>query len=256
MDIGTAKPSGAERDEVRYHMIDVADPSETFTAGRYQRQARQVVEASSGVPLIVVGGSGLYFRALVDELVFPPHDEGVRRSVEAMTEAARRAELLELDPKAAGHVDLHNPRRVARALEIALLTGDGPSDRPSGMGTYQARYRFRAVGLDAGSRSAGRIEDRLQHMVRAGLVEEVAALTDRLGRTASSAVGYRQLLRVVRGEVGLREGLEQARRATVALARRQRTFFGRDPRISWLPWSDDPEARVLAAREALLPVLR
>ena len=251
MDIGTAKPTTEERNEATYHLIDVVDPEETFTVAEYQRLGSSVLARSDGT-IVVVGGSGLHFRSLVDELSFPPHDPETRQSIESMSAAERRAELLRLDPRAAEHIDLGNERRVIRALEVAKLTGEGPSSRPNGMKRYDEHLPFRAVGIDPGDALPTRIALRLEEMLAAGLVAEVESLSDRLGRTASQAVGYRQLLPVVQGRRSLEDGVAATRQASMRLARQQRTFFRRDPRIHWLGWDESDSTRLDAARESLV----
>ena len=255
MDIGSAKPSPSLQARVRHHMIDVVDPEEHFTAAAFQRRAREVI-ADSVSPLVLCGGSGLYFRAVVDPLTFAPRDGAVRTAVNSLPLEVASVRLLDADPEAAEHVNMANPRRVARALEILEITGLTPSVRAQDPLRVQVReYRpmipFQAVGLDPGEEMKGRVSARLRAMRREGVLDEVAALADRMGPTASQAVGYRQLLAVVRGEVEEQEGFRQVERATMALAKRQRTFFRRDPRIEWLPWSSDPQVLVERAWEAL-----
>ncbi len=255
MDIGTAKPSAPMQARVRHHLIDVVDPDETFTAAECQRRARQVI-ATSAVPLILCGGSGLHFRAVVDPFTFPPADAAVRAAVNRLSSEIARDRLLAADPQAGLHLDLANPRRVARALEILGLTGDTPSRRAEDPLRIQVReYRpmipFRAVGLDPGEEMGRRVSARLKAMRTNGFLEEVAALADRMGATAAQAVGYRQLLAVVRGEIDEEEGFRQVEQATLALAKRQRTFFRRDPRIEWLAWSKDPDQLLEQAKEVL-----
>lgn len=250
MDIGTAKPSAEEQAEIRHHMIDVVSPRRDYTVAEFQRAGRRVMEHARArrLPLVMVGGSGLYFRALVDPLVFPPTDPALRAELEPMPHEALVTELLNADSGAADHVDLANPRRVRRAVEVLRLGGGAPSARASRETAAQVRsYRplapFLAVGLDPGDGLADRIERRAERMMRSGLLEEVAALEGRMGRNASRAVGYRQLVPVVRGELDPERGKEDTIRATLALARRQRTYFGKDPRIRWLRWDDDPAIR-------------
>ncbi len=255
MDIGTAKPSGEERARVRHHMVDVADPEEEYTVARFQRDARRVI-AAAGRPVIVVGGSGLHFRAVVDPMRFPPHDSEVRRRLEALDPDALTRRLLAADPAAGDHVDLANPRRVVRAVEILELTGETPSVRAAtaeaqNLRDYVAELEVRAVGIDPGPELEARVRRRLAAMREAGLLAEVEELAPRLGRTASQAVGYKQLLPVVAGDVDVEVGFARAEAATLALARRQRTFFRRDPRIRWLPWSPDLDTMVAQAAEAL-----
>jgi tRNA dimethylallyltransferase len=256
MDIGTAKPTRAEQARIPHAMIDLAEPEDEYTAAEFQREGRRVL-AESGGPAVVVGGSGLHFRALVDPLEFAPHDRSVRAAVDLLGPVAARAELLAADPAAGRHLDLANPRRVGRAVEILRITGLTPSARAGGAGRraveeYRPLLAFRAFGLDPGERLPGRVADRLAGMREAGLLEEVRSLASRLGRTAAQAVGYRQLLPVATGHLAAETGFAAAERATLALARRQRTFFRRDPRIAWLDWSADPfelAERILAGRE-------
>jgi tRNA dimethylallyltransferase len=225
-------------------MIDVAEPAHEYTVAQFQLEARRHLGRG---PVIVAGGSGLHFRAVVDPLTFPPHDPALRAELEALPaeEAVRR--LVEVDPGALAVVDLANPRRVVRALEVVRLTGETPSARAAAPGraaveAYQPLWPVVAVGLDPGEALVDRVTDRLRAMRAAGLVEEVAGLAGRMGRTASQAVGYRQLLGVVAGTIGEDAGFAAAELATLALVRRQRTFFRRDPRITWL----DPSAPDLA----------
>ena len=257
MDVGTAKPTPEQRARVRHHLIDLADPAVSFSVAEFQQEGRRVLAdlARRGVPALVVGGSGLHFRALVDPLKFPPHDPAVRREVEALGPGEAAEALLAADSSAGEHVDLANPRRVARALEIHRLTGLTPSSRSAGAGAaavreYRALFPVVAVGSDPGEPLPGRVEARLDAMLAAGLLDEVRRLAPFLGLTAAQAVGYKQLLPVVRGEASLAEGRARAVSATRALAGRQRTFFRRDPRLRWLEWHDDPGQRAAAARAA------
>lgn len=258
MDIGSAKPSLADRTRIPHHMLDLVPPETDYTVAEFQAEGRRVMEEAQdrGVPLVLAGGSGLYFRALVDPLEFHSFDPEVRRRVDEMSDEGVRAELLVADPDAPGYIDLANSRRVRRALEVIRMGGPPPSRRSGGEAAQQVRdYRGGApaltLGLDPGPALAGRVKSRLAGMVREGLLEEVAGLDGRLGRNASQAVGYKQLLPVVRGEVPLEEGLRRAESATLGLARRQRTFFRRDPRIQWLSWEDDPGRMCRAVRRLL-----
>ena len=257
MDIGTAKPTAEQRVLVPHHLIDLADPAEAFSVAEFQREGRRVLAdlARRGAPALVVGGSGLHFRALVDPLEFPPHDPAVRKAVEALAPAEAVAALLAADPRAGEHLDLANPRRVARALEVHRITGLTPSTRWEGeqaaaVREYRALLPVVALGTDPGDQLPARVDARLGVMLAAGLLEEVRRLAPRLGRTAAQAVGYKELLPVVRGEISPEEGRARAVSATRALAGRQRTFFRRDPRIRWLEWHDDPARRAAAARAA------
>ncbi len=255
MDVGTAKPTADQRARVRHHLIDLASPAAAYSVAEFQRAGRTVLAdlAERRVPTLIVGGSGLHFRALVDPLEFPPHAPKVRREVEAMAPGAAVAVLLAADASAAACVDLANPRRVARALEIYRLTGLTPSaraasDTAAAVRAYRSLVPVVAVGFDPGEALRARVEARFGAMLGAGLVEEVRRLAPVLGATACQAVGYKELLPVVRGEATLEEGRSRAVAATWALAGRQRTFFRRDPRIRWQEWDDVPARRAAAAR--------
>jgi tRNA dimethylallyltransferase len=258
LNIGTAKVDAATAARVPHHLIDLAEPHESFSVAQFQHAGRTRIaelEARSTIP-IIAGGSGLHFRALMDPLDFPPTDAALRTELEATDPAALIGELLLADPDADRRVDLANPRRVLRAVEILRLTGATPSQRAEtehaqAVRSYEPLIGFRAIGLDPGERLAARVIARFDAMLTDGLLGEVEDLADQLGPTARQAVGYKELLGVVGGEYDLEEGRNRAIQATLALAKRQRTFFRRDPRIRWLPWHDDAEQRVSAAFAAI-----
>ena len=248
MDIGTAKPTLIERRGVEHHLIDVADPEEEFTVAQYRRLGREVIEEAA-VPLIITGGSGLHFRALVDPMSFAPTDDELRADLEERSLDELAARLLEADPGAGSHVDLANKRRVVRALEIVELTGETPSQRAHSaeaedLRRYVPDVEFTAVGVDPGGTLDERVESRLAEMRQGGLLEEVAKLEHRLGRTARSAVGYREILEHLAGRISLDEAFDAIGQNTRRLARKQRTWFQRDPRIRWIPWMEDTADRV------------
>jgi tRNA dimethylallyltransferase len=250
MDIGTAKPDRVLRAEVPHHMIDLCDPEDEFSVAEFQDAGRRVMAAvrERRQRVVIAGGSGLHFRSLVDPLEFPPTDPEVRAALEQTASADLSVELLAADPSAGSHVDLANPRRVMRAVEVLRLTGRLPSERAAtesaaAVRSYEPRHPFVGVGLDPGDALRSRVEARLDAMLAAGLMDEVTRLAPRLGLTAAQAVGYKQLLPVVTGAVDLAEARDIAVAATLALAKRQRTFFRRDPRIDWLTWDDDPAVR-------------
>lgn len=253
MDIGTAKPSADEQARVPHFMIDVVEPDHEYTVAEFQREGRAAMESTE---CLIAGGSGLHFRSLVDPLEFPASDPAIRADVDALAAEEAVEELLRADPDAGDHVDLANPRRVQRAVEIVRLGAGTPSERatsPSALAVvkYESRIPVTAIGVDPGERLGARIEARFDQMLAVGLLDEVEALTGRLGRNASQAVGYKELAPVVAGEIALEEGRQAALRATASLAKRQRTFFSRDPRIQWVEWSDDPDDRYAAARTLL-----
>lgn len=252
MDIGTAKPDAAARARFGYHLIDLVDPEEELTVAEYQRHGDVVLDRSPERPVILAGGSGLHLRALVDPLEFPPTDDELRAFLEELSPRQLIDELLEADPEAGDVVDLANPRRVLRAVEVYRLTGATPTSRAGAdaavaVREYAPARPFVGIGVDPGPDLPERIERRFDAMLDKGLLDEVASLAGRLSRTARQAVGYQQLLPVVGGETSLGDARAQAIQATTALAKRQRTFFRRDPRITWVPWHHDPARRVASA---------
>ena len=251
MDIGTAKPTVDERARVPHHLIDLVDPEERFAVGGFQAMGRQVLTdlEARGVPAIICGGSGLHFRSLVDPMTFPGHDDDAREAIEALSADEARRRLVAADATAGEVVDLANPRRVSRALEILHVTGETPTERAVGreaqsLRRYEAATPFVAVGVDPGERLPARVGMRLDAMLDAGWLDEVRNLRDRLGPTAIQAVGYRELVHVVDGEWTIDQAHERILGATKSLARRQRTFHRRDPRIRWIEWDDDADRLV------------
>ena len=256
MDIGTAKPTEAEQARVPHFMIDLVDPSEDFSVAQFQAQGREVLAAHADRVVLVTGGSGLHLRALLDPMEFPPHDPDLRTEIDAMEPAAAQAALVEADPAAGDVMDLANPRRVSRALEVVRLTGRTPSarvDTPEyrALQAYEPFVPFVARGVDAGPALAARVNRRIAAMLESGLVDEVAGLAGRLGATASQAVGYKELLPHLRGEQTLEAATDELTRSTLGLVKRQRTFFRRDPRVQWLEWHEDPEVRYSRLRASL-----
>lgn len=256
MDIGTAKPRLIERRGIRHHMIDVVDPESEFTVAEFRRQGRAVMSLADS-PLIITGGSGLHFRALVDPMTFAPTDPELRLELEGSELADLVAELKLADPAAESHVDFANLRRVIRAVEILRLSGETPSRRATtseaeNLRRYVADVDFAAVGVDAGETTEARIDTRLVEMRRSGMTDEVRGLQGRMGRTARGALGYRELLSHLEGMSTEEEAYRLAATGTKKLARKQRTWFRRDPRIRWIPWTEDIEQRTDRALEALI----
>lgn len=254
MDIGTAKPSIAMRERIMHHMIDVADPANDFSVAEFQREGREVLRHAErrGERVIMAGGSGMHFRSIVDPMTFAPTDPAIRGDLEARSLNEIQDLLLAIDPDAPGVVDMHNPRRVVRAIEIWRITSRSPSERAASaeseaVRSYVPFVDHVSIGVDAGTRSSDRIEVRFTRMLRDGLVEEVRDLAPRLGRTASQAVGYKELLHVVAGTSDIDSASAETISATNALVKRQRTFFRRDPRIEWIPWQDDEDERIASA---------
>jgi len=242
MDIGTAKPSVAERGGVVHHLLDLWEPGEPGSVAEHQRRGRETVDAlrARGMASVVVGGSGLYVRALLDDLAFPGTDAGLRSRLEAELAqrgpAALHARLAVLDPAAAAAVLPTNGRRVVRALEVVELTGEPFAATLPPYG--QPRWDAVQLGLDPPADVLDeRIAARVQRMWDAGLVEEVRRLrAGGLSRTASRALGYAQVLAWLDGDLPDEEAARRETvRATRRFARRQRAWFRRDPRVVWLP---------------------
>ncbi len=256
MDIGTAKPTLAEQAQIPHYLIDLVDPETPFSVADYQRVGRQVLGEHGDRRIIVVGGSGLHVRALLDPLEFPPHDPDIRKKLTAIPGDVARQRLEDADRHASDVVDLANPRRVARALEIYELTGLTPSQRAAtglarAVAEYESYLSFAGFGIDAGDHLAARVRRRVETMVVAGLVEEVRSLAGRLGPTACTATGYPEFGAYVTGESSLEDAVDRTYTATMALAKRQRTYFRRDPRMTWLAWDDDPDERYASFRSEL-----
>jgi tRNA dimethylallyltransferase len=241
MDIGTAKISDLERQGVPHHLLDVLDVTETASVAAYQREARAVVERllAEGRTPVLVGGSGLYVQAVVDDLVFPGTDEKIRTQLEQELSVfgaeTLHGRLAQLDPAAALAILPSNGRRVVRALEVIELTGQPFSATLPKPGP--ARYGTVMVGLDREvSELDERVDERVARMFAAGLVDEVRALEARGlrdGRTASRALGYQQVLAAFDGECTLEEAAATTAQATRRFIRKQRSWFRRDQRVRW-----------------------
>ncbi len=249
MDVGTAKLTTAEQQGVPHHLLDVLDVRETSTVAGYQAMARRTIDEliARGVTPVLVGGSGLYVQATVDDLTFPATDADVRAALEAELDevgpGALHARLVEADPEAAAKIHPSNGRRTVRALEVIALTGEPYSASGPGMTAYRAHYDATMVGLDLDTDSLdARIEHRVDHMWEQGLVDEVRRLEAdglREGVTASRALGYAQVLAHLSGEYDERTARDRTVQATRRFVRRQRSWFRRDQRITWVAPGDD-----------------
>jgi tRNA dimethylallyltransferase len=246
MDIGTAKPTAAEQALVRHHGIDVADPSEDYAVARFQRDVRAAVAdiTARGSTAVLVGGTGLYVRAIVDDLDIPPQFADVRAALEDEPDtAALFARLNELDPLAASRMEPMNRRRVVRALEVCLGSGRPFSAFGPGLATYD-RQPFVQVGVSLPRPVIDdRIAARYAAQMEAGFLNEVRALLarpDALSRTAGQALGYRELIDHLEGRLSMAEAVEIATSRTRRFARRQERWFRRDPRLLWLEATGNP----------------
>ena len=256
MDIGTAKPTPEEQAEAPHHMVDVADPDEDYSAGRYAREAAAAVveiRARDRLP-ILVGGSGLYLRALLDGFSPIPEVPAVIRD-RLLAEAGRDlpklyARLLEVDPASADRYHPNDTQRIVRALEVFETAGEKLSDLqdrpPERTGTWTARWF--GLNMDR-SRLYRRIERRVDLMVEAGLVEEVQSLRD-MGYgpdlNALNTFGYREIFAHLDGEFDLAEATDQIKTGTRRYAKRQLTWFRAERRLEWFdPMEQDAAAEIL-----------
>lgn len=254
MDVGTAKPTAELRREVRYHLLDVADPEETFSAGRYAAEARRAIEdiASRGGLPIVCGGSGFYVEALLKGLPpGPARNDPLRAALAAWAKgrspsAAHRL-LAVNDPASAARIPVGNLKYTLRALEILLLTGARPSARIPGRDPWARRFRVLRLGLAPSPASLHvRIENRARRMLDSGWGEEVRRLLDR-GISADSnsfqAIGYREVAEWILGRIPRDVAEARIVAATRKLVKRQRTWLARETDIRWV----DPEEAVARA---------
>lgn len=238
MDIGTATPNAAERDEIPHHLIDIVEPTAGFTAGEFQLLARDVladVVARGGVP-VLVGGSGLYLRAAIDDLEMPGRFPDVRSRLEADPDTELlHHQLVSLDPVAASRMEPTNRRRVIRALEVTLGSGRPFSSFGPGLEIYPPN-RFVQVAIHRPRPEVdARIAARYHRQMADGFLDEVTRLwASGLGPTASQALGYRELVAHLQGDGTLDEALDEAISRTCRFARRQERWFRRDPRVNWV----------------------
>jgi tRNA dimethylallyltransferase len=239
MDIGTAKPTPTDQAEIRHHLLDLVDPDEEWSLARWAAEARGAVAGieARGHRALVVGGTGLYFQALVDGLCPPGRYPAVRARLEPDPDTtALHQRLTVLDPAAASRMEPSNRRRVLRALEVTLGSGRPFSSFGPGLAEFPATtWRIAGLWLPR-SEVALRIQARLAAMARAGLVDEVASLRARnggLSRTARQALGYREVLTHLEDGVPLATAMAVTDRRTRAFARRQRVWWRRDPRVNW-----------------------
>ncbi|MEW6474163.1 MAG: tRNA (adenosine(37)-N6)-dimethylallyltransferase MiaA [Actinomycetota bacterium] len=274
MDIGTAKPTPAERAAVPHHLLDLADPGEEFSVARFQAEAREAIAGieARGRRALLVGGTGLYYQAVVDGFDLPGEDRRLRaelyeRAEEPGGREALLAQLAELDPVAAERIEPGNTRRIVRALEVTIGTGRpfssfgpgvfGPAAEASagvnGSGDGEDRRGLPVVAAGIWMPreiAAERIEARIAAMVDDGLIDEVerlAAAPGGLSRTAREGIGYKEILDHLEGSIPtLEAALRRTAERTRQLARRQRMWFRRDRRITWIGSAGNPLATLPA----------
>jgi tRNA dimethylallyltransferase len=252
MDIGTDKATPEMRKRVPHHLLDAKDPSEDLSVQEFQERARRAIKAvaTRGRLPLLVGGSGLYFRAVVDDLRFPPRRDDVRRALEQEASEVGPEALYErlrsLDPPAAARMEPTNVRRIVRALEVIEITGRRFSAGHD-LGSYESIYELAVAGVTRPRAELfTRIDRRVDAMLQAGLMEEARGVAERgMGRTARQALGYRQVL-----DAGPEATAADVKPAVVAatkrFARRQEAWFRADPRVQWFD----------ASRPGLIQALR
>jgi tRNA dimethylallyltransferase len=260
MDVGTAKPTAAERARVPHHLLDLVEPSEEFTVAEFQRAYRAALADIAGRNgrALLVGGTGLYHRAVVDDLDIPGEWPEVRAGLEDELERVgpepMHGRLARLDPPAAARMEPTNARRIVRALEVVEGSGRTFSSFGPGLDSYpptdvvQIGLRWDRAVL------AARIEHRVHAMVAGGLVAEVEGILATCGfsRSAGQALGYKEIVGHLRGETGLDEAVARIVLRTRRFAVRQLRWFGRDPRVRWIDVDADPVAAVAPSVVAAL----
>lgn len=263
MDIGTAKLTLAERRGVPHHLLDVLEVTEQTSVAAYQRDARRQIEEvlARGRTPVLVGGSGLYIQAVVDEITFPATDPAVRAALERELDQVGvdvlRERLAVLDPRAAETIDPRNARRIIRALEVVELTGEPFTATFPTPGS--PRYDAAMVCLDRETAALdARLAERTYAMMDRGFLAEVVNLVGhglREGVTAWRALGYRQLLDVIDGTATEAEAVQATIGATRRFVRRQRSWFRRDHRLTWIDAADDGALgrSIALARAATVP---
>lgn len=243
MDIGTAKLSLSERNSIPHHLLDILSVSEDASVAQYQSLARAAIDEIRGrsKAAVVVGGTGLYIKSIIDEMNFPETDPAIRKKLEDEAEivgaAGLYARLKEVDPEAASAIEPANTRRIIRALEVIAVTGEPYSaNLPSDTSLRYPEAHHFGLAMERSS-LAPRIEARVHRMWEKGLVAEVEKLISEgllLGTTAQRAIGYAQVLSVLAGEITEIQAIEETIVATRQYVRRQETWFKRDQRIQWI----------------------
>lgn len=253
MDIGTAKPTIEERQGIVHHMIDIADPGEDFSVSRYVEQADAILQEllSQNKTAILVGGTGLYVDSLIRGLEFAPSpNTGLReelcriakeQGIEVIVERLRQ-----VDPESAQRIHPSNEKRVIRALEIYLESGKTMTQHDLESRAKPNKYEPLWIGLDYVNREAlySRIDRRVELMLLQGLVQEVQGLLDKnlpQSSTALQAIGYKEIIAHLQDRCSLEEAKETIQRSSRRYAKRQRTWFRRNPAVNWLMLADDPD---------------
>ena len=261
MDIGTAKPTKQEMDGVPHHMLDVAEPGEAYSVSRYVEEATACVEniLARGKLPIICGGTGLYIDGLIRGTDYQPAgtDNGIREQLEGEWEAQGAEEMMArlaaVDPDSAARLHLSDKRRILRALEVYLATGETITAHNARTKAIPPRYEAVMIGLNTEPRQIlyDRIDRRVGGMLEQGLLQEVKCLLEDglLDGTAAQAIGYKELLAYFRGEMTLETAADLIRQKSRNYAKRQLTWFRRDERVKWIVYNA-PEAAQAVLQEA------
>ncbi len=261
MDIGTAKVPLSERMGIPHHLLDIFPVNQDMTVAKYQELARREVERfrESEIPTIIVGGTGLYIKSILDDLNFPDTDPGVRARIteeaEALGNEALHARLATLDPLAALAIPSANIRRVIRALEVIEITGQPYTSNLPREGSTRYPDAIQ-IGLAMDREDLGdRINKRVDQMWELGFVDEVEELINQgilEAKTAQAAIGYAQIISMKHGLMSEEEAREDTKRATRQYVRRQETWFSRDERITWLSSQSSTSMRLESALATII----
>tara|TARA_Y100001970_G_scaffold47267_1_gene59735 strand:- start:6186 stop:7106 length:921 start_codon:yes stop_codon:yes gene_type:complete len=245
MDIGTAKPTREEQAIIPHHMIDIVEPHEEYTISQFQIEAQRAIDEidSRGMLPLLVGGTGLYLRTIIDELDIPGQFLKTRQKLESNPNTAELYQKLsELDPLASTRMEPNNRRRVIRALEVTIGSGMKFSSYGPGLSVYK-ESAYEIIGLRwERAEIDRRITARFYVQMESGFLNECERLFDSkdpLSRSASQALGYKHLFQYIKGECCLDEAVEAAIKDTKKFARKQERWFRRDPRINWIDINDD-----------------
>ncbi|MHC4559552.1 MAG: tRNA (adenosine(37)-N6)-dimethylallyltransferase MiaA [Planctomycetota bacterium] len=264
MDIGTAKPSRQARARVKYHLIDVVEPSDSFSVGAFCDAALEAIEQihSREGKIIAVGGTALYIKALLYGLFEGAGtDEQIRDELQARAEseglAELHSELVKIDPAAAERINPNDSRRIIRALEVYQLTGKPISSFQSQWETHRTIHNWTIIGLRRErADTSGRINKRVKKMILAGLVDEVKSLLAEekpLSKQARCAIGYAEIIEHLNGHMNLKDATELIKKNTRRLAKSQRTWFKTFQKVHWLDVEpDEPVENILHRTESLL----
>ncbi|HEV8607187.1 MAG TPA: tRNA (adenosine(37)-N6)-dimethylallyltransferase MiaA [Tepidisphaeraceae bacterium] len=248
MDIGTAKLTPAQRATVIHHLIDIVDPTESFTVAKFVELADSII-ATAKSPLIIAGGTPLYYKSLFEGLFDgPPADESIRQRLRTADPADLHARLAAVDPQAAARIHLNDRKRLIRALEVYELTGRPISSFQTDWESGHSRHPATWIGLSWDREALNRrINARVKSMIESGWLDETRSLLQHHGQlspTASEATGYRELIEHLHGRLSLEDAIEQIKIATRQLARRQMKWLKRFPNVHWIAGDAPLESQV------------